>query len=206
MRYSFLLTQPSDPEALGSAAGSVVPPRLGLLWPHPSPSLPSAGLFSSSWRLFVRSHVPDGNRGVPHFTPHADSFRAVFRTPADGQAASVCFYARPTGLRPLCRDSASASPRYPVTRGQRNEAAKFALCYGPERSLALHRKGLLHLSFHLMSHLDKMSNITSRQQTIPVAGLSPARHAALWAASKERKDRKESDWKAHKRRMGPKGR
>jgi len=33
--------------------------------------------------------------------------------------------------------------------GKRNEAAKFALCYGPEGLLALHRQGRLLPSFHL---------------------------------------------------------
>ncbi len=32
---------------------------------------------------------------------------------------------------------------------QRHEAAKFTLCYGPKRLLALHRQGLLRSSFHL---------------------------------------------------------
>ena len=35
-------------------------------------------------------------------------------------------------------------------RGLRNEAAKFALCYGPMRLLALLRQGHLHSSFHLL--------------------------------------------------------
>jgi hypothetical protein len=71
--------------------------------------------------------------------------------------------------------------------GQRHEAAKFTLCYGPKRLLALLRQGRLRSSFHLPSHLQEMSNITTRaNQPIPAAGLSPARQAALWAASKAR--------------------
>ena len=38
------LPTPSSPEALGSAAGYVVLPRHGLLWPHLSLSLPPADL------------------------------------------------------------------------------------------------------------------------------------------------------------------
>jgi len=49
----------------------------------------------------------------------------------------------------------SAQARHPqphtrrFSRGKRNEAAKFALYYGPEGSLALHRQGHLLPSFHL---------------------------------------------------------
>jgi len=49
----------------------------------------------------------------------------------------------------------SAQARHPqphtrrFSRGKRNEAAKFALYYGPEGSLALHRQGRLLPSFHL---------------------------------------------------------
>jgi hypothetical protein len=61
-------------------------------------------------------------------------------------------------------------------RGPCNEAAKFALCYGPDESLAPHRPGHLRSSFHLLSHLKKASNITTRvNQPIPAAGLTPAR-------------------------------
>jgi hypothetical protein len=74
------------------------------------------------------------------------------------------------------------------TRGQRIEAAKFALCYGPARLLALHRQGRLRPSFHLMSHLLRRRLSLYGIQSIPVAGLSPARHTALWAASKDRKE------------------
>jgi len=70
--------------------------------------------------------------------------------------------------------------------GQRHEAAKFTLWYGPKRLLALHRRGRLRSSFHLPSHLQEMSNITTRAtQPIPATGLSPVRQAALWAASQE---------------------
>ena len=47
-------------------------------------------------------------------------------------------------------------------RGSCNEAAKFASCYGPIRLLALLRQGHLRLSFHLLGHPLKMSNITTR--------------------------------------------
>ena len=78
-------------------------------------------------------------------------------------------------------------------RGSCNEAAKFALCYGPEGLLALHRQGRLLSSFHLVEspHPDVEYNYAGKQP-IPAAGLSPARHAALWAANEghrtERRD------------------
>jgi hypothetical protein len=75
-------------------------------------------------------------------------------------------------------------PRAPVPAWPCNEAAKFALCYGPEESLALHRPGRLRSSFHLLSRLMEASSITTRvNQPIPAAGLTPARQAALWAAN-----------------------
>jgi hypothetical protein len=88
--------------------------------------------------------------------------------------------------------SALARQPHPHTRrfsrGERNEAAKFALCYGPEGLLALHRQGLLLSSFRLgeSPHPDVEYNYTGKQP-IPAAGLSPARYAALWAASRSRK-------------------
>jgi len=43
-----------------------------------------------------------------------------------------------------------------------NEAAKFALCYGPMRLLALLRQGHLLSSFHLLGHPSGVSSITTR--------------------------------------------
>ncbi len=47
-------------------------------------------------------------------------------------------------------------------RGWRNEAAKFASCYGPMELLALLRQGHLHSSFHLLGHPSGVSSITTR--------------------------------------------
>jgi hypothetical protein len=47
-------------------------------------------------------------------------------------------------------------------RGSCNEAAKFALCYGPMKLLALLRQGRLHSSFHLLGHPWGVSSITTR--------------------------------------------
>ena len=79
-------------------------------------------------------------------------------------------------------------PQHPArrfSRGKSNEAAKFALCYGPVELLALHRQGRLLSSFRLSGspQSDVEYNYTDKQP-ISAAGLSPARHAALWAASR----------------------
>ena len=86
-------------------------------------------------------------------------------------------------------ESAPARHPQPHTRrfscGKRNVAAKFALCYGPVELLALHRQGRLLSSFRLTGspHSDVEYNYAGKQP-IPAAGLSPARHAALWAANR----------------------
>ena len=46
--------------------------------------------------------------------------------------------------------------------GLRNEAAKFASCYGPMKLLALLRQGRLLSSFHLLGHPSGVSSITTR--------------------------------------------
>jgi len=125
-------------------------------------------------------------REVPQFTLPVCFLRAVFRTPADRTTALGCSFIARCGLPHLCSGSASTSPRVPVPAWLCNEAAKFALCYGPEELLALHRPGRLRSSFHLQSRLTKASNITTRaNQPIPAAGLAPARQAALWAAGRD---------------------
>ena len=75
------------------------------------------------------------------------------------------------------------------SRGSCNEAARFALCYGPEELLALHRQGRLLSSFHLgeSPHPDVEYDYAGKQP-IPAAGLTPARHAALWAANEEHEE------------------
>jgi hypothetical protein len=85
----------------------------------------------------------------------------------------------------------SAQARHPhaharrFSRGKCNEAARFASCYGPEESLVLHRQGRLLSSFHLgeSPHPNVEYNYAGKQP-IPATGLTPARHAALWAANR----------------------
>jgi hypothetical protein len=70
-------------------------------------------------------------------------------------------------------------------RGERNEANKFALRYGPMRLLALHRPGRLLPSFQLPeSPPITVGYRYIGKQPIPITGLSPVGHAALWAANR----------------------
>jgi len=74
------------------------------------------------------------------------------------------------------------------SHGKRNEAAKFALCYGPEELLALHRQGRLLSSFRpTESPPSDVEYNYADKQPISAARLPLARHAALWAASKDRR-------------------
>jgi hypothetical protein len=141
------------------------------------------GSSGPTYKFAVRSNL---GREVPPFTLPVSFLRAVFRTPADQTTALGCSFIARFGLPHLCSGSASASPRVPVPAWPCNEAAKFALCYGPEELLALHRPARLRSSFHLQSRLTKASNITTRvNQPIPAAGFTPARQAALWAANRD---------------------
>jgi hypothetical protein len=88
----------------------------------------------------------------------------------------------------------SAQARHPhvharrFPREKRNEAAKFTSCYGPVELIALHRQGRLPSSFHrIESPQPDVEYIYAGKQPIPAAGLSPARHAALWAANRARR-------------------
>ena len=74
--------------------------------------------------------------------------------------------------------------RFP--RGKCNVAAKFALCYGPIESLALHRQERLLSSFRLSGspQSDVEYNYMDKQP-ISTVGLTPTRHTALWAASRD---------------------
>ena len=61
--------QPSSPEFLGSPWCYVVTPGHGLLWPHPSLSAPSFGLFSSSIGSLPLRPRMGWCRQIPQFAP-----------------------------------------------------------------------------------------------------------------------------------------
>ena len=120
----------SDPEALGSPAGCSVPPGHRLLWPHPR-------LWASPADFLPRSYTP----GLVRLRrrPRASliysacpSVRAVFRTPAVGRCSTV---PNPPALA-FAQSYEARHPQIPrksrFTRGVNFEAAKFALCYGPD--------------------------------------------------------------------------
>ena len=57
--------------------------------------------------------------------------RAAFRTPTFHTAAFDCCYTACSGFHLLRRGSANVNHARWFSHGSRNEAAKFALCYGP---------------------------------------------------------------------------
>jgi hypothetical protein len=84
----------------------------------------------------------------------------------------------------------SAWARHPQFRHAGSEADRVTRlqsslkCYGPAGLLALHRQGLLLPSFHPpKSPQEGVGYNYTGKQSIPVIGLSPIGHAALWAAN-----------------------
>ena len=112
---------------------------------------------------------------VPSYVPRR-ARRLLLTVPSPSVLAFATFA--------LARHPQSHTRRF--SRGSCNEAARFALCYGPEELLALHRQGRLLSSFHLgeSPHPDVEYDYAGKQP-IPAAGLAPARHAALWAANED---------------------
>ncbi len=91
----------------------------------------------------------------------------------------------------------SAQARHPqpharrFSRGKRNEANKFALRYGPMKSLAPLRQGRLLPSFRLTeSPPITVGYRYIGKQPIPITGLPPVGHTALWAANRGHRERK----------------
>ena len=103
----------SRPQALGSPAGSAVPPGLRLLWPDPSLSSPPTDLCIRRRAVALPSY-PGGGREVPQFTLPVCFLRAAFPTPADWATALGHYFITHAGLPSLSRRSASALPRHPV--------------------------------------------------------------------------------------------
>ena len=173
---------PSGPEALGSPAGYSVPPGHRLLWPHPSLSLPPAIL---SLR-FDGGSLPVGqDREGPQFTLRVLSVRAVFRTPADRSegvtvgSPSVLAFAQCRGARhPQVRHASR------FVRGLGFRGCKVRFMLRPGQLLALHRHRTF--TFELSSPESPPGDVEynyAGKQSIPAAGLAPAGHAALWAAT-----------------------
>lgn len=110
---------------------------------------------------------------VPHSVPRQTVRLLVTVTSPHILASAIFVVAR----HPL-------HPQNPGPCGVCNEAASFALCYGPLGLLALPRPGLLLSSFHpWWSPTRNVEYNYMGTQSIPMTGLAPARHAALWAAN-----------------------
>ena len=174
-------TAHSRPEALGSPAGYVVPPGQCLLWPHPRLwSAPADLCFRRrvSVALLLTTRWPE----LPQFT-----LRVCARVPPSVPQWTMRLPLTVSSSHLLAFANFVVA-RHPLLHEIRfivacNEAAKFTLCYGPSGLLALPRSGLLLSSFHLQGSL--IGNVEYNYmgiQSIPMTGLSPARHAALWAA------------------------
>jgi len=176
----------SRPEALGSPAGYVVPPGHRLLWPHPRLWSPPADLCFIR-RVAVAQLLPTGRPEVPQFTLRVSHPRAALRTPVGCAIAPDCCFIAHTSLRHFRSGSAPTAPQIRIM-WRVNEAASFALCYGPLGLLALPRPGLLLSSFHpRWSPTENVEYNYMGTQSIPMTGLSPARqqHYGLRTKSHE---------------------
>ena len=177
---------PSHPEALRSAAGYAVPPPQPVLWPHLRLSEPPADLCLRR-RVFACRPAP---RGSPLYSTCVCR-RAAFRTPVDRVGALGCCFPTRTSFRRLCNGSASTSPRRQFSRGRVSRLQ--SSLHAAARRLArpsLTRTFTLELSPPESPPKDVEYDYAG-SQPIPAAGLAPATHAALWAASRGRGGRRE---------------
>jgi hypothetical protein len=145
----------SCPEALGSPTGCVVRPGHRLLWPHPSHSPSSHGLFASSVRH-------SGGEWVP--TLSGVSVRACHPQYPDGSVGCIRL------LLPRQRWSWPNLQRLDIhkpharwySRGLRHEADSGSLALRPARWLALHQQGHLQPSFRRSGHPEPTSVMTTQ--------------------------------------------
>jgi hypothetical protein len=130
--------------------GLCCPTGSSLLWPHLRLSAPPAGLSSSSRRVSCPSiSSRRGSERVPNLLrvsllschlPYPGGPSCCIWLLLRSRLWSYAYFAK-------ARHPQSCARRFP--RRSCHEAAEFALCYGPNRSLALHRQGRLHPSFRL---------------------------------------------------------
>ena len=112
--------------------------------------------------------------------------RATSGTPASRLATNSRYITNRSGFHHLHKGSANASRARRFSRGSCNEAASSSLSLRPDGLLALHRHGLLLSSLRLTkSPLKDVEYNYTGKQLIPATGLTPARHAALWAVNEE---------------------
>jgi hypothetical protein len=82
-------------------------------------------------RASVAQLLPTGRPGLPQFPLRVCNPRAALRTPVDCAIACDCYFIAHTSLRHFRIASAPTGPTKPGHCGVCNEAASFALCYGP---------------------------------------------------------------------------
>jgi hypothetical protein len=150
----------SRPEALGSPACYVVPPGFRLLWPHPRLWSPPADLCFIR-RVSVAQLLPTGRPEVPQFTlrvcprvPHSVPRWTVRLLVTVTSSPILTFAIFVLTRRPLL-------PQNPVHCGVCNEAASFALCYGPLGLLAPPGQDFYFRAFIFDDRSPKMSSITT---------------------------------------------
>ena len=177
------------PEALGSPAGYAVPPGPRLLRPHEPLSASPPGLSVSSRRVFVPRSDSNGYREVPQFTP-----RVFLTVPSSVPRQSN---GAPTVSSPFTLAftfSVQARHQQTLPAGSLQVgcvlgAATFALCYGPVSCLLFTGKNFYFRAFASRGHPRAgVEYDYPAKQSIAGAGLSPARHAALWAANRGRRE------------------
>jgi len=165
------------------AAGLCCPSRSMLTTASSETLVPTTALSSSSSRLRPTTLYGLVTRASPIYSVCL-SLRAAFRTPAFRTAACDCSFTARTGLNHLCTGSAPAVPRRRFSRGRvtrlqssLNATARRVARPSPTRTF----------TFELSSQESPPRNVEynyTGTQSIPVTGLSPARHTALWAANK----------------------
>ena len=177
------------PEALGSLSGYVVPTGHGVLWPHPSLSRPPVDLWFRG-RVFATA----GRERVPNLLRVSVPSCHLW-TPADRTVAHGCRFTVHSGLHRLCSGSASAVSRVPVPARRVTRLLEFACATARWiASPAPARTFTFELSPPESPQRDVEYHYTGRQPA-PAAGLSPARHAALWAANKGHEEHKRKNTK-----------
>ena len=158
------------PDGLCCPSGSLL--TMASSEPHRSPST----------SYLLRLPTISGVGGSPLLSAPLSN-RAISSTPVDQTGARDCSFPVRTSLRQLRTGSASTSPCLPSVLAGRVTRLTSSLALRPNWLLARHRHGLLLSSLHANGYPHSTSNITTRQQSITAAGLSPARDAALWAAN-----------------------
>ena len=183
-------TTAASPEALGSPAGYAIPQGPRVLWPHPSLSRPSAGLYPSSGRSLPYGLVWAGRERFPTFL-RLSVPPCHLPYPGVPDGCLWLLLRRPPWPSPSWHrlgsrlSTLSGSCVGGVTRLQSSlyAAARWIARSSPARAFTpeLAPPG---------SPLADVGYDYAGKQPTPAAGLSPARHAAPWAASQGAKNAK----------------